>query len=222
MPMKFDPATYETVADRISRFYAENPEGRITTTLLSDPNRNDHYIFSVSVYRNAQDAKPVATGHAQETSGGNNANALCACENSETSAIGRALANMNYSTRKENGQIQRPSREEMQKANREPSQSQPSQSQPTQRAQRPAAQQSRQDHWDAPTQSHANQADDPFEDGPSAPSAYNQTVACFKCNLPVRISKPTDGSKPERYNADGSLHFKTCGKGPAGFEEASS
>jgi hypothetical protein len=42
---------------------------------------------------------------------------------------------------------------------------------------------------------------------------------CYKCNLPVRFAQ--ENGKQERYNADGGLHFKTCGKGGGtGYEQA--
>ena len=56
---------------------------------------------------------------------------------------------------------------------------------------------------------------------PAAPTADNRAGeigSCFKCNLPVRFAQ--ENGKQERYNADGSQHFRSCGKGSTGYEEA--
>lgn len=114
---RFDLSQYETVEERIKRFYAEHPDGRIVTKLVyeyaGDGPRT--WVFKSSVYLTAGDqaAKlPKATGYASEVDGTGGANNGSAAENAETSAIGRALANMNLSGNK------RTSREEMSKVNR--------------------------------------------------------------------------------------------------------
>jgi hypothetical protein len=113
---KFNLADYETVEERIKRFYAEHPDGRIVTKLVyeyaGDGPRT--WVFKASVYLTAGDqaAKlPKATGYASEIDGTGGANNGSACENAETSSIGRCLANMNLSGNK------RASRTEMQKVN---------------------------------------------------------------------------------------------------------
>jgi hypothetical protein len=114
---RFDLSQYETVEERIKKFYAENPDGRIITKLVFDfandgPKR---WVMQASVYLTAGDqaAKlPKATGFAEETDGTGGANNGSALENAETSAIGRALANMNMSGNK------RASRQEIEKVNR--------------------------------------------------------------------------------------------------------
>lgn len=111
---RFNLADYETVEERIKKFYAEHPDGRITTKLVFDfsgdgPKR---WVVKAYVYLTAGDQAnklPKATGYAEETDGTGGANNGSALENAETSAIGRALANMNLSGNK------RTSRQEMQK-----------------------------------------------------------------------------------------------------------
>jgi hypothetical protein len=104
---------YEPVEDRIRRFYKDHPAGRITTTILHHDERT--FIVNAAIFREGEDV-PAATGHAQEVVGSTNVNKLSALENCETSAIGRALANLNYAPKGA-----RPSREEMSKvAEQEP------------------------------------------------------------------------------------------------------
>lgn len=104
--MGFNLESYETVKDRITRFYADHADGRILTELVTDPAALSNcagfkaYVYIGEVIK--------ATGYAYEDKGqGVNRDAWV--ENSETSAIGRALANMDYC-----GTL-RPSREEMSK-----------------------------------------------------------------------------------------------------------
>jgi hypothetical protein len=114
---RFNLADYETVEERIKRFYAEHPDGRIVTKLIyeyaGDGPRT--WVFKSSVYLTAGDqaAKlPKATGYASEVDGTGGANNGSAAENAETSAIGRCLANAGWSGNR------RSSREEMSKVNR--------------------------------------------------------------------------------------------------------
>jgi hypothetical protein len=114
---RFDLSQYETVEERIKKFYAEHPDGRILTKLIYEYGGDGPrtWVFKASVYLTAGDqaAKlPKATGYASEVDGTGGANNGSAAENAETSSIGRALANMNLSGNK------RSSREEMSKVNR--------------------------------------------------------------------------------------------------------
>lgn len=105
----FDPSGYATVADRIELFYKSHPNGRIGTELI---NRDATSVtFKACVYRNETDPAPAATGWATEREGDGDINTVACLENTETSAIGRALANLGFTASK-----QRPSVEEMQKA----------------------------------------------------------------------------------------------------------
>ena len=107
----FDLAGYAPVADRIQQFYERFAAGRIITELVS--RHEGEIVFRALVYRDATEAQPAATGWAAEREGDGEVNAVACLENAETSAIGRALANLGFTA-----STRRPSREEMAKANR--------------------------------------------------------------------------------------------------------
>lgn len=106
-------ANYEPVEERLAKFWAAHPNGRVFTSLIN--HIEGEWIFRAEIYREATDGHPAAVGYAQERDGSSNVNKTSACENCETSAIGRALANLGYAPKGA-----RPSREEMQKASRPP------------------------------------------------------------------------------------------------------
>ena len=115
----FNLADYETVDSRIHKLFEVYPLARIRTKLVQ-MNRNDagqivQFIFKAEIYRHWQDSVPSATGYAEEILGSSPVNRTSALENCETSAIGRALANLGFSTKG-----QRPSQEEMGKVARAP------------------------------------------------------------------------------------------------------
>jgi hypothetical protein len=105
-------ADYAPVSDRITLFYQRYPAGRIVTQLHSRTERE--VTFRALVFRGADDRRPAATGWASEREGDGEVNAVACLENTETSAIGRALANLGFTA-----SVRRPSREEMEKAARE-------------------------------------------------------------------------------------------------------
>lgn len=109
--MGFDLSQYEPVEERLARFWADHPEGVVSTKLLDAPEGS--WIVFAEVYRNIVDERPAATGMAQEIINSSPVNRTSALENGETSAIGRALANLGYAPKG-----QRASREEMQKVER--------------------------------------------------------------------------------------------------------
>jgi hypothetical protein len=109
--MAFDLSNYETVEDRLARFWTDHPGGRIATDLVAQD--GDQVIFRAAIYFDASDPIPRATGYAEELRGSSPVNKTSHLENCETSAIGRALANCGYATRGK-----RPSREEMGKVER--------------------------------------------------------------------------------------------------------
>jgi hypothetical protein len=104
----FNLDDYETVEDRLIKFWKDNPNGRIDTKLIeASPTR---FIVQAYVYRAEGDQHAWASGLAEETVSGRGVNSTSALENCETSAIGRALASAGYATKGK-----RPSREEMSK-----------------------------------------------------------------------------------------------------------
>lgn len=108
--MAFDLSQYETVEERLEKWWKENENGSIQTELVNRPNASpDEFVFVARLYRTTADAVPVATGWASEIRTGNSFNKF-ACELAESSAIGRALANYIYSKKGA-----RPSRTEMER-----------------------------------------------------------------------------------------------------------
>src|SRR3954468_21619922 len=107
----FNAEQYATVAERIELFYSRYPEGRINTELVA--REGGEITFKALVYRIASDAFAAATGWASEKEGSSDVNSVACLENTETSAVGRALANLGFTA-----SGKRPSREEMEKAER--------------------------------------------------------------------------------------------------------
>jgi len=104
----FNLEDYETVEERLAKFWKDHPDGRIDTLLVDATLQR--FIVKASVYRTEVDAQAWTTGYAEETVSTRGVNSTSALENCETSAIGRALANAGYVTKGK-----RPSREEMSK-----------------------------------------------------------------------------------------------------------
>lgn len=94
----FDLKNYADVSTRIEEFITEFPEGQIVTTLVKD--HDGEVIFEARVYRNNDERQReiYTNGFAREVEGTGNVNKTSHVENCETSAIGRALANMAYGT----------------------------------------------------------------------------------------------------------------------------
>lgn len=115
----FNLNDYETVEERLRRFWADeaHQDARIVTQNQTSPEdrKVGMWIVQAFIFMNRDDQAaglPKATGLAFEIDGQGMANKTSALENCETSAIGRALANMNLSGNK------RTSREEMEKVAR--------------------------------------------------------------------------------------------------------
>jgi hypothetical protein len=104
----FNLDDYETVEDRLAKYWKEHPDGRISTVLVEAT--ATRFIVQAYIYRTEADQQPWSSGLAEETVQGRGVNATSALENCETSAIGRALATAGYATKGK-----QPSREEMQK-----------------------------------------------------------------------------------------------------------
>jgi hypothetical protein len=110
--MGFDLSQYETVDERLHKFYETNPNARVFTELVSFT--NEQYIVKAFIFRDANDTQPLATGYAEERIGSSPVNRNSALENCETSALGRALANAAVSAKGK-----RPSALEMAKSERQ-------------------------------------------------------------------------------------------------------
>jgi hypothetical protein len=107
----FSPDQYATVAERIELFYSRFPEGRINTELVT--REGGEITFKALVYRTAAETLAAATGWASERKGDGDVNTVACLENTETSAVGRALANLGFTA-----STKRPSLEEMEKVAR--------------------------------------------------------------------------------------------------------
>lgn len=118
--MKFNPEDYATVEERLVAARKDHPEMVVETTLVSSvavpASEAMRWIFRCDLYMTPADRESGflwSSGWASEVDGlGGPVNKTSACENAETSAIGRALANAGYSGDK------RTSREEMEKVRR--------------------------------------------------------------------------------------------------------
>jgi len=106
-----DFSDYAPVADRIALFWEKHPLGRIVTELVS--RENGEITFRARVYRSLEDRAAAATGWASELLGDGDINEVACLENTETSAVGRALANLGFTASR-----LRPSAEEMAKVAR--------------------------------------------------------------------------------------------------------
>jgi len=108
MNFMFNLEDYETVEERLIKFWKDYPDGRIDTKLVEAS--ASRFIVQAYIYRTEADQHPWSSGLAEETISGRGVNATSALENCETSAIGRCLASAGYATKGK-----RPSREEMAK-----------------------------------------------------------------------------------------------------------
>ncbi len=93
----FNLEDYETVEERLIKFWKDHPNGRVETKLIA--HTPTQYIVWSAIYRDAADMHPWATGLAEETVQGRGVNSTSACENAETSSLGRSLANAGYATK---------------------------------------------------------------------------------------------------------------------------
>lgn len=110
---KIDLSNYETVDERVGRFHEKYPTARVITEIIAMEGTigSTRWVVKASVYRNDdQDRLPDATGLAFEIDGAGMAQQAAALETCETSAIGRALANLGLS-----GNKNRASQSEMRK-----------------------------------------------------------------------------------------------------------
>tara|TARA_R100000406_G_scaffold39708_1_gene26520 strand:+ start:5815 stop:6576 length:762 start_codon:yes stop_codon:yes gene_type:complete len=113
----FNLKDYEMVEDRLKKFWADNPSGRIETNVVHITDDGTCVTIKAEIFTDSKVALPVATGIAQETKGqGGFANADAWMENCETSAIGRALGNWKY----QGSNKKRPTVQEMSKVSTTP------------------------------------------------------------------------------------------------------
>jgi hypothetical protein len=89
--MSFDLSNYETVEERLTKFWKEHPDGRIETELIEAT--ATRFIVLARIFRTEADQRHWVSGLAFEHITERGVNATSALENCETSAIGRALAN---------------------------------------------------------------------------------------------------------------------------------
>jgi hypothetical protein len=85
----FDLSLYETVAQRLERFWIAYPHGQIMTNMM-------HYDASTVIFRCEcldNDGRIISQGWAEEVMGNSPVNKTSFLENCETSAIGRAISN---------------------------------------------------------------------------------------------------------------------------------
>jgi hypothetical protein len=119
----FNLDDYDTVASRVKQFWKTYPEGRQATEILSATGDvgATRWVVRASLWTHRWEdrdmtikrVEPDAQGIAVEVDGGEGVNEFSALENAETSALGRALANLGFSGDK------RASREEMRKPQRQ-------------------------------------------------------------------------------------------------------
>jgi hypothetical protein len=110
---------YEPVADRLVKFWAAHPDGRIVNDLVTF--EGDRCIVRSSIYFHKDDPHPVAVDYAEEIRGSSNVNRSSHIENCSTSATGRSLSLCGFSSSTDGsgaGWAKKPSREEMQKVER--------------------------------------------------------------------------------------------------------
>ena len=108
--MAFDLSQYETVDERLHKWWGLYPDGRVETEVIEAT--NTRFIVICRLFKTEADLKPCATGLASETVSDRGVNANFALPNCETSAIGRAISNSGLSPKGK-----RPSREEMASVN---------------------------------------------------------------------------------------------------------
>lgn len=119
--MAFNLEDYEPVASRIARFWAEHPCGAIHTDLVFDDGHR--CVIKATVYFDST-AAPVSSDYAEELQTDRGVNSTSRLENCSTSAQGRALAAAGFLP---SDWTKKPSREEMQKVQRQGGEYQPAQ-----------------------------------------------------------------------------------------------
>jgi hypothetical protein len=96
--MRFNPDDYVTVAERVEKFYAKFPEGRLLTAIVEHDAETGFVLVRAEAYRQKDDALPSSTGHAYELRSAGHVQQGSYVEVCETSAVGRALALLGFET----------------------------------------------------------------------------------------------------------------------------
>lgn len=95
---KINLDNYEPVEERIMRFKNDNPNFRMRSDIVDM--RGDigatRWVMKVEIWKDAANEFPDATGYAFEIDGVGMTQGSAALETCETSAYGRALANLGY------------------------------------------------------------------------------------------------------------------------------
>ena len=105
--MRYDPSKYEDVATRLQRIHSVNPKLRIITEIAWHDDEFSKVCFKASLI---EDDTVLSTGYAMDwKSKDRGATTTNWVETSETSAIGRCIANSKYQDK----DAERPSKQEM-------------------------------------------------------------------------------------------------------------
>jgi len=91
--IKIQNRDYVLVSDRVLYFNSNYPNGSITTRLISEPT-NEQIVVKATITPDLDKPSRIFTGYSQAVVGQGYINKTSALENSETSAVGRALAFM--------------------------------------------------------------------------------------------------------------------------------
>jgi hypothetical protein len=108
--MAFNLDDYEPVENRITSFWVKYPAGRIITSIVAVDEKM--IVMKAEIFTDREDPRPATVDFAQEYIGGSKLTMNSWLEVCATSAIGRALADLDFVKTKG----KRPSREEMRKA----------------------------------------------------------------------------------------------------------
>lgn len=114
MAGKINLDDYEPVEQRLMRFKADYPDYRMQSDLVDmtgEPGKT-RWVVNVIIWKHKDDVEPSANGYAFELDGAGMTQKAAALETCETSALGRALANLGYVgnrrvTREEMAKVQR-------------------------------------------------------------------------------------------------------------------
>ena len=98
--MRFNPDEYITVHERIEKFYAKFPNGRILTSVVEHNAETGFVLIRAEIYRDPEDTLPAATGHAYELRSAGHVQQGSYVEVCETSSVGRALALLGFEVRR--------------------------------------------------------------------------------------------------------------------------